>query len=519
MGVPFSFRRRLLLYALFLMVVLIGFLLTFYQLGKNSVLETVSRNSDLFAQQVEGHLRLRQSELGRQARMIRDNTQLREYMFIVVSIGTDVEPLKNLFNRQFGWINIDQMALVSREKKVLVNRGEGDLLEPIMKSGKLAPHVHQQFYYSQGADLYMVSSAPVYYREQFLGNVILATRLDRELIQSSLDAHYGQILLVQEGKVLRSTLPSLEGQSFAPANEQARLGGQDYRLHRIALDAPGEDLPEIWFALSDTDLLGKINSTQAMMLGLAVVAMLVVLLAGFLTIRDFSRPIGRLVSLMERVGEGELPPVRDTQAGDEIGYLTSKFYEMISRLKAQQEEIERAQRKLEEQATTDELTGFYNRRFLYDLYPKLWSEANRQRKTLGIILADLDYFKDINDKHGHLAGDEVLKQFTNIVMQCSRVSDFLVRMGGEEFLILTSEGIEAAQVLAEKIRHRVEATPMHFDDQITHLTCSFGVAQAEYSDGKDGLSAVLARADQALYKAKSRGRNCVATWDQDLKRA
>ena len=125
----------------------------------------------------------------------------------------------------------------------------------------------------------------------------------------------------------------------------------------------------------------------------------------------------------------------------------------------------------------------------------------------------------VNDTHGHLVGDEILRQFAAIINQCSRVSDFLVRMGGEEFLILTFEGIDSAQILAEKIRGRLERTPMQTSSGEIRITCSFGIAQAEISDGKDSLSAVLRRADLALYRAKDSGRNRVAIWDEKLKRA
>ncbi len=519
MSIPHSLRRSLLVYTLFLMTLLIGFLLFFYQSGREAILKTADRNAELSAMQVEGKLRSRELELERHLRMISENNQLREYMFIVVSIDGDKEPLQKLFSHLYGWVPFDRVLLFSADGKLLLGKSDKRFLRQLKSHDLHKKPRKEKFYIATNKRFDVVNVVPMYYQKEFLGNMVLSYDLGEELISSVVDAKFGQIFIVSNGTIMRSTLASLEGSAFKPENEIFKVGGVRYRLQPINQSVSANSATKIWFGLSDVDLLETLNQNQGLMLGLAIIASIIVLLTSYFTFNRFNKPMTHLVSLMGKVGEGTLPNVGTVNSDDEIGYLTNKFKDMVSRLRRQQREIDKVHEQLEQQATTDELTGFYNRRFLYNIYPKLWSEANRQRKTLGIIMADLDHFKLINDTHGHLVGDEILKQFTSIINRCSRVSDFLVRMGGEEFLILTSEGIESAQVLAEKIRAKLEQTPMQIDGELIKITCSFGIAQAEVSDGQNGLSEVLRRADLALYRAKDSGRNRVATFDEGLKRA
>lgn len=519
MSIPFTLRRRLLIYTLFLTVLLVGFLLFFYEIGRDALLQTAGRNTELTARQVEGKLRSRELELERHVRIISENNQLREYMFIVVSIGSDKKPLAKLFEHLYGWEPFSRVLLLSRSGEVLVGKDETSLVKELQRHGAVINPRKSSFYWLHENRLDMISVSPMYYQKQYLGNIVLAYDIGQDLIGSAMEARYGQIFIVSDDKVVRSTLVDAEGKAFAREQGLYEVDGIRYRLHPVAGVNGHPGVAEIWFGLSDVDLLEALNKSQQLMFGLALIAGMLMMLGAYITFNRFSAPISRLVSLMGKVGDGELPNVQSVSSHDEIGYLTNRFNEMVGRLRRQQLEIDKVHQQLEEQATTDELTGFYNRRFLYDIYPKLWSEANRQRKTLGIIIADLDHFKMINDAHGHLVGDEVLQQFTSIIKQCSRVSDFLIRMGGEEFLILTSEGIESAQILAEKIRARLGNTPIHTESGIIKVTCSFGIAQTEISDGQDSLSAVLRRADLALYQAKKSGRNRVATWDEKLMRA
>ncbi len=169
--------------------------------------------------------------------------------------------------------------------------------------------------------------------------------------------------------------------------------------------------------------------------------------------------------------------------------------------------INRYQGQLEEMAMTDKLTGLANRQAFDLLVPHALSEARRAKTLLLAILIDIDRFKDINDRLGHLAGDTVIKQVARTIKATLRESDIVCRWGGEEFLVVLKGPAEAqGQPLAEKIRDAVEAGTFRYGETTIPVTISLGVAT--YIDGETP-DQLIARADKALYEAKERGRNLV----------
>ena len=160
--------------------------------------------------------------------------------------------------------------------------------------------------------------------------------------------------------------------------------------------------------------------------------------------------------------------------------------------------------KLEQLANRDELTGALNRRTLRPELDAARNICQRHQRPESLAIMDLDHFKQVNDLHGHLAGDEVLKEFSRLVTRRIRNSDKLFRFGGEEFILqLPQTDEQQAWELCEALRVLVEATT--FSKNI-HLTCSFGVAQLAESESVD---AWLKGCDKALYQAKENGRNQV----------
>jgi diguanylate cyclase (GGDEF)-like protein len=155
-------------------------------------------------------------------------------------------------------------------------------------------------------------------------------------------------------------------------------------------------------------------------------------------------------------------------------------------------------------ATTDTLTGIANRREFNLQLEKELERARRYSGELSLIMYDIDHFKRVNDTFGHDAGDCVLKDLTAIVKTHIRAVDILARWGGEEFMILMpqSNGIDAATV-AEKLRKQVE---QHYFDKVGNMTVSFGITSFAINDN---LNLFLKRVDDALYRAKERGRNRV----------
>ncbi len=166
--------------------------------------------------------------------------------------------------------------------------------------------------------------------------------------------------------------------------------------------------------------------------------------------------------------------------------------------------------RMKELAVLDELTGVYNRRFLYLAGNREIDRASRYQKTLSMILIDIDHFKRVNDHFGHIAGDRVLQRLTHIIQEELRSSDILTRYGGEEFIILLpSTSGKAAINVAKRIREAVENMRVQYNEDEITITVSLGVT--EYTAQRNSLQAIISDADQALYKAKQNGRNQVAS--------
>jgi diguanylate cyclase (GGDEF)-like protein len=158
----------------------------------------------------------------------------------------------------------------------------------------------------------------------------------------------------------------------------------------------------------------------------------------------------------------------------------------------------------------DGLTGLYNRAWLNDMLPKMVASAQRNGAPLALVMIDLDHFKKFNDSHGHLAGDDALRAAAGVISAALRPSDFAVRYGGEEMMVLLPDtSVQAAAMVAGRLCERL-AQAIIFKDMrlpLPHVTGSFGVA--ELVKGMDE-QALVAAADAALYRAKEGGRNRVA---------
>ncbi len=166
-------------------------------------------------------------------------------------------------------------------------------------------------------------------------------------------------------------------------------------------------------------------------------------------------------------------------------------------------------KQMTEIAYTDALTRIYNRLHFNRMLDVEIDKVRRYGGTFSIIFFDLDHFKQINDRHGHLSGDRVLCDVTHIISSANRSADIFARYGGEEFIILTpSTDLEGASKHAERLRNDVADYPFPMEQAVT---CSFGVA--EFDPERDNNERIIKRADAALYRAKEKGRNRVEKAD------
>ncbi|MEO7794342.1 MAG: GGDEF domain-containing protein, partial [Thermoanaerobaculia bacterium] len=156
----------------------------------------------------------------------------------------------------------------------------------------------------------------------------------------------------------------------------------------------------------------------------------------------------------------------------------------------------------------DGLTEALNQRKFYEELAREFTRAERHGRPLTLVLFDLDSFKDVNDTHGHLCGDMVLKQVAASVREHVRSEQVFARLGGDEFAVLCPEtGLEGGQALAEKLRDRLAELTFSREGAIFSVTCSFGIAERD--SGMTADQALFESADRALYVAKGAGRNRV----------
>jgi len=182
---------------------------------------------------------------------------------------------------------------------------------------------------------------------------------------------------------------------------------------------------------------------------------------------------------------------------DELGELIG-WFNMLS------DKLEQDYKKIELLSVTDKLTQLYNRTKIEQLFSEIIKRAERYDEVFSVILLDLDHFKAVNDKYGHLVGDSVLKELSQILVNTVRGTDYVGRWGGEEFIIIAPmTDADSAAELAEKVRKRIEKYPF---TKVGNKTASFGVALFVQGDSEDSMTS---RADEHLYRAKQSGRNRV----------
>ncbi|MEI7611602.1 MAG: diguanylate cyclase [Betaproteobacteria bacterium] len=275
------------------------------------------------------------------------------------------------------------------------------------------------------------------------------------------------------------------------------------------------------------EILLPLKAFQSISKIILVCGSMILLIMSIVLIRNALKPVSHLTDTATAIASGDLTRRVTIKNEDEIGLLSKAFNSMTGKLQSiilsQQDQTvhlekmntvlegEIASRKLIEAqlrdlAEIDSLTHISNRRKLDQFLDNEMHRANRFGHPLSLIMLDLDHFKQVNDRHGHGVGDEVLKSVARLVSDSVRDVDLFARYGGEEFVIVCTEtDLKGACVLAEKIRQTVEN---HAFNPVEQVTISLGVA--EFMPG-ESMDSVLKRADEGLYEAKNKGRNRVAT--------
>ena len=251
----------------------------------------------------------------------------------------------------------------------------------------------------------------------------------------------------------------------------------------------------------------------------AVLALLIACLAGFLgtswLLRELLTPIDLTADALRQYIETRQPPALPDQFDDSAGklmvgtqYTLSQLHETIGRL--------------ERVSASDELTGLYNRRAGENRLREEASRADRDHETFHIAFFDINHFKEINDTHGHSAGDACLAHVAQMLEATTRRGDWISRWGGDEFVVGLHRN-HAVRTVVQRILHAIEVTPCVFDAGIEiAVNVSCGVAEYRFGSGPTGI---LSDADRAMYRAKqlsAGGRSRACYWNdasaEDLRR-
>jgi len=317
------------------------------------------------------------------------------------------------------------------------------------------------------------------------------------------------------------------------------VGSTGFRI--VLVVGESELIDEIRQANNEVQALAKQSVNK--LLGIALLVLIGSLIVALRYSNKLVKPLTELTHSAKQVAHGDFDYLVNIKSNDELGVLSKSFNQMVvelrereeeqmaltEQLRQQNEELEYSNRKLnrlidrlnesEESkerfqalSYTDELTGVYNRRYLEEHVTAEFAE-HRDVMSYACIMLDIDDFKAINDTYGHLAGDHVLRDVADILLQNKRLHDVVVRYAGDEFVVLVEQvDKERASQIAERIRAAVEVHTSMFEDTMLRVTVSVGVAFIETGEPVDG-DQILREADNALYKAKQLGRNRVIMLD------
>lgn len=311
-------------------------------------------------------------------------------------------------------------------------------------------------------------------------------------------ADSAQARIGQQHKGSRQILTTPRDSVAITAVEADASGGQIKEGLNIAIEADGVKIGTFGIA-------GPLAIIQPVA---RIAAGMVIMMLRDEELKDFIRNQVKVLSTsVDQVASGELSNRRiviellknttDVMAFGNGNH--SEIYEMID--------------SMSNLALKDTLTGIYNRRYINEKLPVDIVSASLSEQSLSIIMADIDFFKKVNDTYGHLAGDCTLKGFADILSGCiRRESDWVSRYGGEEFLIcLPGASVEKAIEIAEHIRSNVENNAILCGEHTIRITASFGVCSIKPAPGASGVSVenLIESADNKLYLAKNKGRNRV----------
>ncbi len=288
------------------------------------------------------------------------------------------------------------------------------------------------------------------------------------------------------------------------------LNGKNAIYNFLPIEFKGYTCGFILVAFSKSKVEEDIRKISLWAFGVFLFLLLICFVVYFQMTRFLFNPLNALNDGIDKINKGNYNVSIPVVTNDEVGRVVSAFNGMTEAIKVKIETIENMNlelKKMYDKAIHDGLTGLYNHSF----FNIKLQEYIENKKSFGIVLMDIDFFKKVNDTYGHLVGDFVLKKFAEEV-SLELSNDFFARYGGEEFVVILEK--QNLKEIADRIRKKIENLPMKYNGINLSVTVSCGCA--EFPDDGKTSSELIESADKALYHAKRSGRNRVVCFKETV---
>jgi len=338
------------------------------------------------------------------------------------------------------------------------------------------------------------------------GVLVMGRELDTKTV-ASLSRSVGFSVWLEPADA--NTLVNAPGTAWSDGVDSARFEGDSTMLEYVALRDLSGKTRRFVVGRTPRSLYLEGTTQTRYLWGMLMLAGAVYCGALFFFVEEVF--IARIAGVSSEVAKvtvsGDLSLRLNAEGNDEISRLARTVNSMLAAIQKAKAELLQAQESLRFHAEHDALTGVLNRRAIRDVVRKELARCRRDNNTLGVILADVDHFKKVNDQYGHAAGDAVLVTVVQRISATLRSYDSVGRYGGEEFLIIAPGcDLPLAQKLAERIRSAISNEPVDLGNESANVTLSLGVILGTAESDPEFL---VAQADTAMYQAKRNGRNRV----------
>ena len=513
-----TIRKKILLFSA---LALGAFLAAVYLVSRFALLNSFALMERNYARDNIHHLESElENEQSRLRVIARDYAQWdRTYEFVQSRDPKYVST--ELTDETFKIININQFLLLDKAEQIVVNKSLGGV--PLSEDDVRA--IAAAYSYAQTRNghgsamsgilelrkhLLLLAYEPVLTSSgdgPARGTLIMGREIDATLVSSLSRSSGFPVWLEMPGA---ATIEHSDGIAWNDGTS-VRFEGESSMLEYIPIKDFFGSTRRLLVGRTPRELNSEGRKVMRYLLGLLMVAGAVYCGALFFFLEEIL--LARVASLSTKVTQvtvsGDLSLRLDPGGNDELSSLAGAVNAMLAGIQKAKAELLQAQESLRFHAEHDSLTGVLNRRAIRDVLRRELARCRRENQTLGVILADVDHFKKINDRYGHAAGDAVLVGIVQRISSTLRRYDIVGRYGGEEFLIIAPGcDLELAERLAERVRAAVEEEPVDLGNENASITLSLGVTLGTSTSDPEFL---VTMADTAMYQAKRNGRNRLET--------